>query len=49
MPLSKHLLDIIDNVNSTSLPKNTFLVNFDIVNMLSSIDNNSRQGAGKSA
>ena len=47
MSLSNHLLDIIDDVNSTSLPMNTFVLSFDIVNILHNIDKSSGLDAGK--
>lgn len=47
MSLSNHLLDIIDDVNSTSLPMNTFVLSFDIFNILHSIDKSSGLDAGK--
>ena len=33
------MLDIIDNLNDSDLPENSFLVSFDVVNMNPSIDN----------
>ena len=45
---SNHLLDIIDNINSMSVPMNTILGSFDIVNMVPNIDNKSGLGAVKS-
>ena len=36
-----HMLDIIDEINSSSLPSNSILVGFDIVNTFPSIDNKS--------
>ena len=36
-----HMLDIIDEINSSSLPTNSILVDFAIVNMFPSIDNKS--------
>ena len=36
-----HILDIIDEVNSSSLPTNSILVGFNIVNMFPSTDNKS--------
>lgn len=47
MSLSNHLLDIIDDVNSTSLHMNTFVLSFDIVNILHSIDKSSSLDAGR--
>ena len=38
---TEHMLDIIDETNSSSLPSNSILVGFDIVNMFPSIDNKS--------
>ena len=38
---SSHMLDIIDNLNDSDLPKNSALVSFDVVNMFPSIDNES--------
>ena len=36
-----HMLDIIDETNNSNLPTNSIIVSFDIVNMLTSIDNKS--------
>ena len=36
-----HMLDIIDEINNSSLPTNSILVGFDIGNMFPSIDNKS--------
>ena len=36
---TKHLLQIIDNINANELPNDTILVSFDIVNMFPNIDN----------
>ena len=36
-----HMLDIIDEIKNSSLPTNSILVGFDIVNMFPSIDNKS--------
>ena len=36
-----HILDIIDEINNSSLPTNSILVGFEIVNMFPSIDNKS--------
>ena len=45
---SKHLLDIIDNINSMFLPTNTILIIFDIFNMFPNIDNKFSVDAVKS-
>ena len=37
---AKHMLDIIDNLNSLDLPLNSILVSFDTINMFPNIDNN---------
>ena len=35
------MLDIIDNYNDSDFPENSFLVSYNVVNMFSSIDNES--------
>ena len=44
----KHLLDIIDNMNSIILPANVILISFDIVDMVPNINNKSGWDAVKS-
>ena len=44
---TNHMLDIIDNLNDSNLPDNSVLVSFNLVNMFSTIDNESHIKAVK--
>ena len=46
---TSHLLEIIDQLNTSNLPENTTLVSFDIINMFPSIDNTKGMAAVKEA
>ena len=35
------MLDVIDNLNDSDFPENSFRVSFDVVNIIPSIDNES--------
>ena len=43
-----HLLDLIDDINKSSLPDQLILVSFDITNMFPNIDNERRMKAVRS-